>query len=209
MEGMLGWRADLKYDSPEAVEVREDLRGSGLPGLQALIVDPRAEGFAQEAARRFHRDGFCVIRDALDATRLARLRAATEAAVRDICALDPQHYGNSAHHHRYSFGRASLSGYERDPDWCVMVDPPAVLAVLSELWGPDFRCNGLGGDFSLPGAVGKQGLHSDINAGVDGGLFKYEVLDTPEKRALRPRHYGINNSNLVSHAHARTHACTH
>ncbi len=137
-----------------------------------------------------------MIKHALDASRLARLREATDVAVRQICALDPMRHGNSSHHHRYSFGRASLSGYEHDPDWCVMIDPPAVLAVLTELWGPDFVCNGLGGDFSLPGAIGKQGLHSDINVGTEGGKFKYEVLDTPEARARRPRHYGVNNSNL-------------
>lgn len=72
-----------------------------------------------------------------------------------------------------------------------MVDPPAVTAVLTALWGPGYVCNGLGGDFSLPGAIGKQALHSDI-----GPAFKYQVLDTPQARALRPRHYGANNSNL-------------
>jgi hypothetical protein len=29
-----------------------------------------------------------------------------EASVRAITSLDPRRYGNSAHHHRYSFGRA-------------------------------------------------------------------------------------------------------
>lgn len=176
--------------------MRADLRGSGLPDLDQLTVDPSTEGFEKLACERFRADGFVVIKNALDASRLARLRAATDTAVREICALDPMRNGNSSHHHRYSFGRASLSGYERDPDWCVMVDTPAVLAVLAELWGPQFVCNGLGGDFSLPGAIGKQGLHSDINAGTEGGRFKYEVLQTPEAIARRPRHFGINNSNL-------------
>jgi hypothetical protein len=45
MSSELGWRADLSYDSPEAVAVREDLRGSGLSGLAELTVDPRTEGF--------------------------------------------------------------------------------------------------------------------------------------------------------------------
>ena len=132
-----------------------------------------------------------MIKGALDASRLDRLRAATERAVKAITDLDPHRFGNSAHHHRYSFGRASKSGYEHDPDWAVMVDPPAVNAVLTELWGADYKCNGLGGDVSLPGAIGKQGLHSDISK-----AFKYEVIDTPEARALRPRHYGANNANL-------------
>lgn len=178
--------------------MRDDLRGSGLPRLSDLYtVDPHKPGFEKLACKLFTENGFVVIEHALDESRLSRLRAATDAAVRRICALDPMRHGNSSHHHRYSFGRASKSGYEHDPDWCVMVDPPAVLAVLTELWGPDFVCNGLGGDFSLPGAIGKQSLHSDISAGADGGRFKYEVLDTPEARARRPRHFGANNSNLV------------
>ena len=144
-----------------------------------------------------------------------QLRAGTERAVRAICKLDPERVGNSAHHHRYSFGRACKSGFERDADWAVMIDPPAVSAVLTELWG-EYCCNGVGGDFSLPGAVDKQRLHSDIadafkyllpKHSLDPVTFpihrltsiwrsRYEVIDTPEARALRPRHWGSNNSNL-------------
>ena len=50
-----------------------------------------------------------------------------------------------------------------------MIDPPAVSAVLTELWG-EYCCNGVGGDFSLPGAVDKQRLHSDI-----ADAFKYPL----------------------------------
>eukprot|EP01051_Picozoa_sp_SAG22_P026624 SAG22_NODE_8497_length_651_cov_0.967391_2_plen_103_part_01 len=85
-----------------------------------------------------------VIKNALEKPRLERLRRATDRAVRAITELDPHRFGNSAHHHRYSFGRASKSGFEHDPDWAVMVDPPAVSAVLTELWGPDYLCNGIG-----------------------------------------------------------------
>ena len=166
----LGWRGPLGYDSPEVVALREDLADSGIPELASLTIDPAQEGFAQQAAQRFAEDGFVVLKNCLDQRRLERLRAATERAVRDILRIDPHRYGNSAHDHRYSFGRASRSGYEHDEDWAVMVDPPPLSAVLTELWGPDYLCNGLGGDFSLPGAVGKQGLHSDINV-----AFKYEV----------------------------------
>ena len=45
MSSELGWRADLSYGSAEAVAVRDDLRGSGLPGLAELTVDPHTENF--------------------------------------------------------------------------------------------------------------------------------------------------------------------
>ena len=157
------------------------------------IHDPSAPGFAAAAAAALERDGFAVIRGVLGAGRLTQLQRAAERAVREICALDPLRQGNAGgKDHRYSFGRACKSGFECDVDWATMIDVPAVSAVLTEFWGDDYLCNGLGGDFSLPGATVKQGLHSDI-----GEAQKYEVIDSPEARSARPRHYGANNANLM------------
>lgn len=55
----IGWRADLSYDSPEAVAVRKDLQSSGIPGLEQLLVDPATDpAFAKTAVAQFHADGF-------------------------------------------------------------------------------------------------------------------------------------------------------
>jgi len=61
---------------------------NGIKGLEVL------EPFeVDRAVRIFNRDGFVVVRDALDAEQLAVLRAATEDAARQIIALDPDRSG--------------------------------------------------------------------------------------------------------------------
>src|SRR5436190_24169613 len=69
-----GWTR--AYDDPGVVGLRERLiRENGLPGLE--ILDPSE---VDRAAALFHRDGFVVVRDALDPGQLARMQAATERA---------------------------------------------------------------------------------------------------------------------------------
>jgi hypothetical protein len=53
---------------------------AGIKGLQ--IVDPAEEGFAAEAAALFHRDGFVLVRDALDPDRLETLQRGCDHVIR-------------------------------------------------------------------------------------------------------------------------------
>ena len=73
-----GWRAGLRYDSPEAAAVRRDLASSGLPRLlDRLVVDPAAAPttFAQVAAARFHKVGCACTVSQISGCRSADLPA--------------------------------------------------------------------------------------------------------------------------------------
>ena len=59
-----------RYDDPGVIALREDLRQrNGIRGLDICAPDE-----IERAVRIFHRDGFVVVRDLLDADALARFR---------------------------------------------------------------------------------------------------------------------------------------
>ena len=85
---------------------------NGIKGLE--VLDPSE---VDRAVRIFNRDGFVVVRDALDADQLARLRAASDEAMQSIIALDPDRSGNRGSH-RYSFGGSSMTrSMLHRPEW--------------------------------------------------------------------------------------------
>ena len=128
--------------------------------------------------------------------------------------------------HRWSFGAGRRPWGFVDDEWGVLLDPPVLLDVLTEIYGGgEFLCCGAGGDFCLPGAVEYQPLHSDIGPGlatklevaegdpgyVDGGMWtpspdfqvpaKPVSLDSPELPGKRYvyDHSPINTFHDPSH----------
>ncbi|HEY7628954.1 MAG TPA: hypothetical protein VH761_17935, partial [Ilumatobacteraceae bacterium] len=101
-----GWTR--RYDDPNVVELRDKLlRHNGIRGLQ--ILDPSE---VERAAELFHRDGFVVVRDAIPPAQLKRIRGATERALDEMLAVDPECAaggGAGGLPHRYSFGSSSAS----------------------------------------------------------------------------------------------------
>ncbi len=144
----LGWQGVYKYDSPEVVALREELaQSAGITGVE--VVDPKEEGFAQKAARIFHRDGFVLVKDCLTPAQLEQVRAGAAHTIQEMVKLDPQRVGNRGSH-RYCFANA-FNHFGHMADWALLIDPPPVLAVLEAIYGsPNFRLQGIGGDFVLP-----------------------------------------------------------
>ena len=161
----LGWKGRFQYDDPEVRELRGRLQESaGIPGIE--VVDPAVAGFAQRAAFLLNRDGYCVVKDVLDAARLAKIRRGAEIAIREMVGRDPGRSGNRGSH-RYSFGGAPAFFGLQDY-WSVLKDPPAVVEIMEAIFGTkDFVCTEGGGDFNTPGSVEYQHLHSD--GGGQGG----------------------------------------
>jgi hypothetical protein len=175
--GDVGWRGRFKHNSPEVVSLREQLQAeAGIKGLE--LISPEEPGFAQRAATIFHRDGFVIVKDALDAARLETIRGGCDHVIRQMVTLDPLRVGNRGSH-RYSF--ASAPGFfGRSKDWAVLIDPPAVLAVVEAIFeSPLFRCSGFGGDFVLPGTCSVSSVWPDVGFGFNAlraGCTEYQHL---------------------------------
>jgi hypothetical protein len=209
----LGWR-NKAYDHPEVCALRERLiRDAGIPNLE--IVDPAVPGFAQRAAELLDRDGFVVVKDVLDEARLSKIRKGAEIAVREMVGRDPERSGNRGSH-RYSFG-AAPAHFGLQAEWAVLIDPPALSAVLIAVFGtPDYICSSASscGDYNVPGSVQYQDLHSDGGGSAveladgrtvrdypnikrefrAGGAHRRVALDAPEHPALR---YDIVNTRAL------------
>ena len=175
--GQLGWRGRFQPGSPEVQQLRGQLqREAGIKGLQ--IVSPAEEGFAAKAAALFHRDGFVMVSDALDNERLELLRRGCDHVIRKMIEQDPDRLGNRGSH-RYSFGN-SCAFFGCQKEFSVMIDPPVVLAVIEAIFGcRDFRSNGYGGDFVLPGCVEYQHLHRDVRDYLNDPSGRLTHLDMP------------------------------
>ena len=154
------------YDHPEVQALRETLRErNGIRGLE--ICEPHE---VERAARIFHRDGFVVVRDLLDAEHLARFRSGSAKALRQILEVP----GDGARKymtesgrlpHRYSYGTSSASRQMlHEEEWACMVDLPTTTPILAAIFGSmDYLVLGAGGDLCLPGAVEYQHLHADVH----------------------------------------------
>ena len=172
-------------DDPEVVALRRYLReNSGMRGLEICTPDE-----VDRAARIFHRDGFVVVRDLLDAQCLARFRDGCARALRDI--LTPAGRAGRRYQtetgrlpHRYSYGTSSASRQMmHDPAWAAMIDLPTTAPILDAIFGtPDYLVWGGGGDVCLPGAIEYQHLHRDFQ----------ENHTLPEARLAQARALGIS-----------------
>lgn len=147
---------------------------NGMPALE--LCEPHE---VDRAAALFHRDGFVVIRDALDAALLQRLRVKCECIIPEIVGRDTARGGNRGSH-RYSIGSAFLSGHaSHEPEWAALVALPTVTPILSAIWGDGYHVSGMGGDFCLPGATTYQPLHSDTGGTVLHEGVRKDYRDAP------------------------------
>ena len=153
------------YDHPEVQALRETLRKrNGIRGLEIC-----APSEVERAARIFHRDGFVVVRDLLDAEHLARFRRGSARALRQILQVpgqgDRKYMTESGRlPHRYSYGTSSASRQMlHEEEWASMVELPTTTPILAAIFGGmDYFVLGAGGDLCLPGAVEYQHLHADV-----------------------------------------------
>jgi hypothetical protein len=172
------------HDDPEVEALRDHLRRhNGLTGLE--IVGPDE---IERAKRIFFRDGFVVVRDLLDADRLAAFRKASARvlqAILDIPGFGGRRYVTESGRlpHRYSYGTSSASRQLlHEPEWASMVDLPTTTPLLSAFFGgDDYWVVGAGGDLCLPGAIEYQTLHSDTR----------ETFGIPSGRLEQARRMGI------------------
>ena len=163
------------YDDPEVCQLRDHLRAhNGIRGLE--ICDPME---VDRAARIFHRDGFVVVRDLLDAETLERWREGCARVLKEILrhtGADGRKYITETQRlpHRYSYGTSSASRQLlHDPVWASMIDLQTTTPILKHIFGgDDYHVLGAGGDLCLPGAVEYQTLHADLR----------ESFDIPEAR---------------------------
>jgi len=136
---------------------------NGIHGLEVLNPDE-----IDRAKDLFYRDGFVVIQNVLSSEQLARLKDGCNREIHSLLANDKDRAGNRGSH-RYSFGSASRTGQLLHcPEWAMLLDLPTLTPLMTAIFGSrEYLCSGGGGDFSLPGAVHYQPLHSDMNDRIE------------------------------------------
>lgn len=173
--GALGWQGRDRH-TPEFDAQRERLgANNGLTGLE--ILDPSE---IDRAVRIFRRDGFVVIRDALDANQIELLRNGVREVAREIVALDEERTGNRGSH-RYSFGGSSATrSMLHRSEWQMLVDLPTVSPIITAIFeSSDYLLRSASGDFCLPGAVDYQPLHSDMGERIDAAQSPFSSFHDP------------------------------
>jgi hypothetical protein len=162
ISSMGDWRFEppLSPTDPAVLALRQELEEqNGLPGLE-LLHPTSTPNYVQRACELLRRDGFCVVRDGF-LEQLPALRAASDRITAEISSKDPDGYGNRGPQ-RYSFGVASLTGQcLHEKEWAACVDLPAITPILQAMWPGGYKCDGGGGDFSMPQCTGYQPLHTD------------------------------------------------
>lgn len=146
--------------NPDLPALRAYLEANnGLKGLEIL-----SPGDLTRAVEIFHRDGFVVIADVLDKGQTQFLADGCNEVAAEILALDRDRGGNRGSH-RYSFGGSSLTRSQlHRPEWQMMLGIPFIDDIVSAIFGsPDYALRAASGDFCLPGAIGYQPLHADVN----------------------------------------------
>ena len=154
-------------NDPDVQALRDHLRvNNGIRGLEICTPDE-----VERAARIYRRDGFVVVRDALDDEHLALFREGCARRLREILShpgRDGRKYMAETGRlpHRYCYGTTSGSRQMmHDPAWTSMIDLTTTTPILTEIFATDdYLVWGGGGDLSLPGAIEYQHLHTD---GVD------------------------------------------
>ena len=148
----LGWR-DSKYEDFE--RQRDYLeKNNGIRGLEIL-----APGEVERAKVVFVRDGFVVVRDALDRGQLDFIRAGCDEVIREILALD-KNRNVIRGSHRYYFVSSSKTGHlMHRPEWAMLLDLPTINPILTAIFGSSdyIARGGGGGDARAPDARGCAG----------------------------------------------------
>ena len=173
--GELGWGKGSR-DDPEVVALRRHLvANNGIRGLE--VLDPSE---IDRAVRLFHRDGFVVVRDALNTEQTEYLRNGVVAVAAEIVSLDPARAGNRGSH-RYSFGGSSVTrSMLHRPEWQMLIDLATVTPILVAIFGStDYTVRAGSGDFCLPGAVGYQPLHADMRDRIDAKTTPFSAFHDP------------------------------
>ena len=163
-------------NDPSVDELRDHLAAhNGIKGLE--LLDPSE---VDRAVRIFHRDGFVVVRDALDVEQLALLKSGADDAMREIVALDTDGKGNRGAL-RYSFGGSSLTrSMLHRPEWQMLVDLPTVTPIVTAIFqSTDYTLRSASGDFCLRGAMAYQPLHSDMRDFSDPSATPFSSFHDP------------------------------
>ena len=178
MPGMEGRAPDPRcpprrvIDDPQVQALRRHLEANnGIRGLEICSPDE-----VERATRIFRRDGFVVVRDALDAAQLALFREGCARVLKEMLAIPGRHgrrylAESGRLPHRYCYGTTSASRQMmHDPAWASMIDLATTTPILKAIFASaDYGVWGGGGDLSLPGAIEYQHLHTDgIDAQQDG-----------------------------------------
>ena len=174
---------------PEVLALRQHLRENN--GIRGLEICEHSD--VQRAATIFHRDGFVVVKDALQPDHLAAMRETCERNLRTI--LSKPHDNDRKYvqetgrlPHRYCYGTCSASRQMmHEQAWADIIDMPTTTPILCEIFGSsEYSVWGGGGDLSLPGAIEYQHLHTD-------GLDEQQDGEARLKRVMR-----LNRLNLDS-----------
>ena len=165
--------------------------------LKVEILSPNE---ADRAAAILHRDGFVCLKDVFTPGQLRYAQAGAARVIQEQTDADPERKGNRGHH-RYSFGHQT-----HNPEWCMLVDLPGVVAVLDKVFGnQDYTCTGAGGDYSLPKAE-RHSLHADT------GEFMHDPLNWVSHKDLPPFFIVVNFTMVdftVENGAIRFIPCTH
>lgn len=128
----------------------------------------------------FHRDGFVVVQNILNAEQIEFLANGCTEVMREIVAIDGDHTGNRGSH-RYSFGGSSVTRSQlHRPEWQMLLQLESVSTFVTAMFGsPDYALRAASGDFCLPGAVDYQRLHSDVGDWVDNDKTPFSAFHDP------------------------------
>ncbi len=165
------WRSD-----PSTIALRAHLAANnGIKGLEILEAKDVAR-----VVELFNRDGFVVVANILNDEQTEFLREGCSAVAAEILALDEGRKGNRGSH-RYSFGGSSLTRSQlHRPEWQMLLETRAATDLVAAIFGsPDFVLRAASGDFCLPGAVGYQPLHSDVQDWAPGGRTPFSSFYDP------------------------------
>ncbi len=166
-------------DDPDIVALRAHLEANnGIKGLD--ILEPTD---VQHAADIFRRDGFVVIANALNSEQTDFLAQGCHEVMTEILALDEGRKGNRGSH-RYSFGGSSLTRSQlHRPEWQMLLDIPVVTEVVTAIFqSSNYVLRAASGDFCLPGAIGYQPLHSDVQDWRDDTKTPFSAFFDPRRQ---------------------------
>ena len=164
------WTAD-----PEVLALRAHLEANN--GIKGLDILESAD--VSHAADLFRRDGFVVIANALTSEQTDFLAQGCHDVMSEILALDEGRKGNRGSHRYSSLTRSQL----HRPEWQMLLDIPVVTEVVTSIFqSSNYVLRSASGDFCLPGAVGYQPLHSDVQDWRDDAKTPFSAFHDPRRQ---------------------------